>query len=97
MDPTTPANIPWYKSNVLRSLAVTTIAQVLSRFHVTAKFAPEAGPIVDSVLDLVSLGAVAYAAYSRTKHPTPNIVATQAKADVANAAPVPQPSGVSKS
>lgn len=85
MDPTQPAVIPWYKSNVLRGLAVTTVAQILSRFHVTAQFAPNAAAYVDTALDLISLASVAWAAYARTKHPMPAIVTTQAKADVANA------------
>lgn len=88
---TVPDNIPWYRSHVLRGIAVATIAQILSRFHVTAQFAPEAGAIVDTGLDLLSLASAAYAAYSRVKKPMPNITTTQAKADAANAFPLSPP------
>lgn len=80
----TPDNIPWYKSNVLRGIAVSLIAGILARFHITAQFAPNAGAIVDTGLDLITLGSAAFAAYSRVKHPLPAITSTQAKADIAN-------------
>jgi hypothetical protein len=79
--------MPWYRSNVLRSLAVSTVAQILSRFHVTAQFVPDAGAYVDTALDIISLCSLVYAGYVRSKGgPLPALVASKAKADVANAA-----------
>lgn len=86
-----PDNIPWYKSTILRGIAIATVAQLLSRFHITAQFAPNAAVIVDTLLDLTSLYFAFSAAYARVKHPLPNIVTTQAKADKANAAPLDKP------
>lgn len=79
-----PSAIPFYKSKVLRGIAIATVSQILSRFHITAQFAPQAAPIVDTALDLLSLYFAYSAAYARVKHPLPAITSTQAKADAAN-------------
>lgn len=84
---TPPDTIPWYRSNVLRALLVTIVTQALAGFHATAAIAPQAGPIVDAILQVISVGAAGFAAYSRVQHPLPNIVATQKQADTANSQP----------
>lgn len=84
--PSPPENIPWYKSHVLRGIAVSVFAQILNRFHFTAQFAPDASQIVDTILDLISLASAGYAAYARAHKPLPNLTTTQKKADAANAA-----------
>lgn len=82
---------PWYKSGVLRGVAVVVVTRILARFHVSIP-GVDAGDIVDTLLDLGTLAGAAYAAYSRTTKPNLPIVATQAKADAAAvvaASPVP--------
>lgn len=81
-----PTAIPWYKSNIYRGLMVTLVSQALGAFKITSTLAPEAGPIVDAVLEIVSVAGVAWAGYSRAKHPLPNVTATQKQADVQNVA-----------
>lgn len=83
----TPAAIPWYRSNVLRGIFVTTVAGIASRFHITAKFAPDASLIVDTALDIVSLCGAAFAAYSRVHTPMPKVVRTKRQAEAINNPP----------
>jgi hypothetical protein len=85
----TPAAIPWYRSNVLRGILVATIAGIASRFHLTAKFAPDASQIADTLLDLVSLAGAAYAAQARVRKPMPVVTTTKAQAEAINNAPAP--------
>jgi hypothetical protein len=81
-----PANIPWYQSNILRGLAVTFLAQILARTKFASLFTnDDITGYVNDGFNLISMGAVLYAGYSRTKHPTPTVHLTQAKADTANA------------
>lgn len=75
-----PGAIPWYKSNVLRAVAMVVVARILQRFHLGG----DAAEYVDTGFDLIELAAAGYAAYSRTKHPLPSITLTKAKADAAN-------------
>lgn len=79
-------NAPWYKSAVLRGIALIVISRILARFHIEIP-GVAAGDVVDTLLDLATLGGAAYAAWARVKHPLPNLTTTQAKADAANAAP----------
>jgi hypothetical protein len=73
---------PWYKSGVLRGVAIVVVTRILARFHIQIP-GVDAGDIVDTLLDLGTLAGAAYAAYSRTTKPNLPIVATQAKADAA--------------
>lgn len=67
-------SIPWYKSNVLRALLVAAIAQVLVFSGAAEDMAPaESARMVDAALQLVELVAIAWAAYARTRMPTPPI------------------------
>jgi hypothetical protein len=82
-----PAAIPWYKSNIYRGLLITLLTQALSAFKVTSALTPEAAPIADAILEIVSAAGVAWAAYSRAKHPLPTVTTTQKQADVVNSQP----------
>lgn len=75
----------WYRSQVLRGIAIATLTQILNRFHFTAHFAPQAAAYVDTIIDLVSFYFICSAAYARVKHPLPKVTLTQAQADRANA------------
>jgi hypothetical protein len=86
-----PDNIPWYKSNIYRGLLITLLTQVLSAFKVTSALTPEAAPIADALLEIVSAAGVAWAAYSRAKHPLPNVTTTQKQADALNQKPPETP------
>lgn len=78
----TPVATPWYKSQVLRGVAVVVVTRILARFHIEIP-GVGAGDVVDTLLDLASLAGAAYAAYGRVSSPNLPIVATQAKADAA--------------
>ena len=72
--------IPWYKSNTLRGLLVAVLAQLVAIFHVSDAVTSDAiAANVDKFLDIISLIATAYAAYARSRQPTPPL--TQAAAD----------------
>lgn len=81
-----PDTIPWYKSNIYRGLLITLLTQLLSASKVTSALAPSAAPLADAILEIVSAAGVAWAAYSRAKHPLPNVSVTKKQADAANAA-----------
>lgn len=70
--------IPWYQSNTLRGLLVAVVAFALNLAGLDAQF-PDAGQYVDKALDLVTLSAMVFAAWARTRQPTPPI--SQAAAD----------------
>ena len=82
----TPVATPWYKSNVLRGVALVVVTRILARFHIQIP-GVDAGEIVDTLMDLGTLAGAALAAYARVKSPNLPIVASQAKADAA-AAPI---------
>jgi hypothetical protein len=93
-----PAAIPWYKSHILQMLCVAAVTRALVHFHIADTFSSaDIALFVDNVLDAIGAASLGYAAYSRTKHPTPAVTTTQAKADVVNSvgtpaiAPVPLP------
>lgn len=92
-DPTPPTAIPWYKSQIFVSAVVSGIAQILARFHIAAWLTTDdIGQIVNGVLDIISFGAVAYAASARvTQKATPTLTATPSQADKINAATPPPP------
>jgi hypothetical protein len=73
---------PWYKSQVLRGVAIVVVTRILARFHIQIP-GVDAGEIVDTALDLATLGGAALVAYGRVSKPNLPIVATQAKADAA--------------
>jgi hypothetical protein len=75
-----PRSIPWYQSHVLHGLAITVVAGILGRFHITQKFAPDASQIVDTLFDIISLAGAAYSAYSRVAKPMPRVTRTKAQA-----------------
>lgn len=82
--PAPPTAIPWYQSNIYRGLMVTLLSQGLSAFKVTGSLAPQAAQIVDALFEIMSVSGVAWAAYSRAKHPIPTVTTTQAKATAIN-------------
>lgn len=95
---------PWYKSQVLRGVAIVVVTRILARFHVAIP-GVDAGEIVDTLMDLGTLAGAILVAYGRISKPNLPIVATQAKADAAavQAAvsppvpPISQPPGSSAS
>ena len=89
-DPT-PAAIPWYKSNILRSLVAIAVTHTLVHYNLVSQFTPaDVGDFVNGLLSAIGYGATAFAAYSRVAHPTPPIVSSKAKAD-ATVIPVQPP------
>lgn len=82
---TNPNAIPWYKSQVLRYLAVIALTHTLTHYKLISQFTPDdIGGIVDGALSLLGYLATVGAAWVRIKRPVPVIVATKAKADVLN-------------
>jgi hypothetical protein len=94
---------PWYKSQVLRGVAIVVVTRILARFHIQIP-GVDAGDIVDTLMDLGTLAGAALVAYGRVSKPNLPIVASQAKADAAAvvaavsppASPVSQPPGSSQ-
>lgn len=72
--------IPWYKSNVMRSLLVASVAFALQRAGLANQF-PDAGAIVDLLLSIMTGGGIAAAGISRATQPTPPLTITQDAAD----------------
>lgn len=64
--------IPWYQSNTLRGLLVAVVAFALNLAGLDQQF-PDAGQYVDKALDLVTLSAMVFAAWARTRQATPPI------------------------
>jgi len=94
---------PWYKSQVLRGVAIVVVTRIAARFHIQIP-GVDAGEVVDTLMDLGTLAGAALVAYGRVSKPNLPIVATQAKADaaavvaaVAPPTPVSQPPGSSAS
>lgn len=78
--------IPWYKSNTLRGLVIAALAQLTQMLGITETTTSEdITGAVDKLLDVVSLAATAYAAWARTRQPTPPVTLTQAAADAQSA------------
>lgn len=101
VQPPAPVAIPWYKSQQLQALLTLIVAQVFARVAgaVQAKYhfdvtsigisVPE---IVSFLMDGISLGAAWWGTHVRvTQKAAPKLVATQTKADVANAAAATAP------
>lgn len=82
---TAPNAVVWYKSKVLRWLAITAITHALTHYKLISQFTPDdIGSFVDEGLSALGFLATALAGYYRIKKPTPPIVTTQKKADQAN-------------
>ncbi len=84
-----PSAIPWYKSHVLRSLLVILVSQGIARlqtrFHIDMNmYGVSTADAVNWLMDIISAGAIAWAAKARVSMPQPTITSTQAKADVQN-------------
>ena len=84
----TPAAIPWYRSSVLRNLAIVAVTQILAHFHIAAMFTTaEVGDIADYILDAIGALAAAGIAHARvTLKPQPPVTLTKAGADAIVAA-----------
>ena len=81
--PVRPAAIPWYQSNVIRSVLLGLVTQVLAHFKVADKFTPvDIASAVDYALQLISYGASAYAVYFRSIDIHPEIAITKTRAQL---------------
>lgn len=89
---TPPAAIPWYKSQVLRYLAIVAVTHTLTHYKLISQFTPDdIGQFVDGCLSALGYIATAGAAYVRIAKPIPVITTTKARAQVINSS-----SGVSQ-
>lgn len=87
----TPTAIPWYQSHTIRALLVAVLSQVLVLFKPTQNLAPQAQPLVDSLLEIITICAAGWAGHARVTKPLPDIVATQAAATAINQKPPETP------
>lgn len=88
----TPNAIPWWKSAVIRRLALSIVVQIVAITHTSKYLAGvDLGALVDDLLELAGIAYAGWAIHARATKPMPEVVSSQTKADVANAAP-PAPS-----
>lgn len=85
--------IPWYRSKVIQRLAFSIAVQFLAVTHLSKYVAnADLALLVDDLLEAAGMAYAAWAIHARVAHPTPPIVASQKKADIANAdLPTPPP------
>jgi hypothetical protein len=77
---------PFYKSNTIRALLVAFVAWLLTAIGIGEEMASaEAQRLVNLALELVQGIALAWAAYARSRQPTPPLTLTKAGAERRNA------------
>lgn len=83
-DPT-PLAIPWWQSTVIRRLALSIVVQILALTHLSKYVAGvDLSILVDDLLEGAGIAYAAFAIHARVTKPMPDLVSSQAKADVAN-------------
>jgi hypothetical protein len=81
----TQAAIPWYQSTVIRRLALSILIQILALTHLSKFFAGvDLAQLVDDILQLAAMAYAGWAIHARVTKNNPEVVSSQAKADVAN-------------
>lgn len=99
MDPSTET-IPFYKSAIVKRLALSMAMQILAITHLSKYIASEdVAALVNYGLEALGLAYASWALHARATKVIPPIVLTQAKADVVNqekaaAAVAPQPMSI---
>jgi hypothetical protein len=80
-----PNSIPWWKSAVIRRLALSIAVQLVAVTHTSKYLAGvDLGALIDDLLELGGIAYAGWAIHARATKPMPEVVSSQAKADVAN-------------
>jgi hypothetical protein len=83
----TAAAVPWWKSQIIRRLALSIVTQILALCHLSKYVAPaDLSMLVDQLLEAAGIGYAAWAVHARATKPLPPVAISQAAADKANAA-----------
>lgn len=89
-----PAAVPWYNSQVLRSLLIAVVPQALLRLKTQFGIdlttdGVDANMAVNVMMDAISAVAVYWAARARITKPMPTITLTKSQAEAINAVAPP--------
>lgn len=84
----TPNFIPWYRSAVVRRLALSIAVQLAAVTHTSKYLAGmDLGAMIDDVLEVAGMVCAGWAIHARVTQAMPGLTTTQAQADVANTMP----------
>lgn len=83
-----PSFIPWYRSAIVRRLALSIAVQFVAVTHTSKYLAGvDLGVLIDDALEVTGMVCAGWAIHARATKPIATLTTTQAKADVANALP----------
>lgn len=83
-----PDFIPWYRSAVVRRLALSITVQLAAVTHTSKYLAGvDLGGLIDDVLEVAGMAYAGWAMHARVTRAMPGLTTTQAEADVANMMP----------
>ena len=84
----TPDFMPWYRSTIIRRLALSMAVQIAALTHTSHYLVGvDLSVLVDDILEAAGIGYAAWAAHARLTKSMPGLTSTQSQADVANTLP----------
>jgi hypothetical protein len=89
----TPDFLPWYRSAVVRRLALSIAAQLIALTHTSHYLVGvDLSALVDDLLEAGGIAYAAWAAHARITKPMPTLTGSQNSADVLNTLSPPKES-----